>query len=201
MLAAAAAEDEACDEAGEAADLGSIPRSLGSIPVKAFGSAAAAICFGSIHLGSKPRDCSTFGSMPASILGSYMEAISFGSIKAAIVFGSIIESIFGSRLWRSFGSTPGNILGSRPAKVVLVFAFELLEDLELPLLEDLLSLDDSALTMLGSNPRLLSAFSSSPWSIFGSSPNNLGSRPPVDEGIDIVVDVALVGVVNEDVSE
>merc|ERR1719210_2814040 len=112
--------------------LGSKPSSFGSIPVKVLGS----ICLGSIIpniFGSIPRDWSILGSMLANILGSYIEAISLGSIKAAMVLGSIIDSILGSSVCKSLGSTPGNILGSRPANVVLVLAlgFVLLpEDLD-----------------------------------------------------------------------
>merc|ERR1719436_731356 len=131
-----------------------------------------------------------------SIFGSYICAISFGSMSAAIVLGSIMDNIL--------GSTPGNILGSSPANVVFVLAFEfvLVEDddgfdwlLELLDLLDFPSI--RAFTMLGSNPRLFRAFSSRPISILGSRPSSLGSRPLEEAGIDMVVDVALVGVVRD----
>ena len=55
-------------------------------------------------------------------------------------------------------------------------------------------------TLFWSNPRLLSAFSSNPCSIFGFRPRSLGSRPleNVEVGRDIWVDVALVGSVEND---
>merc|ERR1719192_939433 len=102
------------------------------------------------------------------------------------------------------GSTPGNILGSSPANVVFVLAFEfvLVEDDDgfdwLLELLDLLDFPSSrAFTMLGSNPRLFRAFSSRPINILGSKPSSLGSSPLEEAGIDMVVDVALVGVVRD----
>ena len=188
--------------------LGSSPRALGSIPWKVFGS----IALGSNHLGSIPMLANIFGSMLAIILGSnpYMAAIILGSIIAAIILGSIMLIILGSIPCSSFGSMPENIFGSSPEKVVDVedvadVYAEVLEGLEYAgcCLEELerdccgFSLASNFLTMLGSSPRLLRAFSSRPCSIFGSNPSSRGSRSPVkEEGMDIMVDVAEVGTVD-----